>query len=347
MNKLVVLAVGIVMASFGAALSQPAEPVPVTADNFSRAETDVTMAAYVKMGALGKLLHAPELASIDDQKIVRLNRDTLYSFGVFDLDAGPVTLTLPDAGPRYMMAQVIDQEHYTHDIVYAPGSKTYSRDMIGTRYMIILMRTLADPQSDDDLKQARALQHATAVRQSSPGEFEIPNWDAASQSRVRDALRALGSTLKNTERMFGSRAETDPVHHLIGAAVGWGGNPGSVAIYLIGVPKNNDGAEVQKLTVKDVPVDGFWSISVYNAHGFFEKNARNAYSINNLTARPDPDGAVSVQFGGCDGTTPNCIPITPGWNYTVRLYRPRRELVDGSWKFPEPEPVDNRESKVK
>ena len=70
MKKLVVLAVGIVMASFGAALSQPAEPVPVTADNFSRAETDVTMAAYVKMGALGKLLHAPELASIDDQKIV-------------------------------------------------------------------------------------------------------------------------------------------------------------------------------------------------------------------------------------------------------------------------------------
>ena len=134
MKKLVVLAVGIVMASFGAALSQPAEPVPVTADNFSRAETDVTMAAYVKMGALGKLLHAPELASIDDQKIVRLNRDTLYSFGVFDLDAAPVTLTLPDPGPRYMMAQVIDQDHYTHDIVYAPGSKTYSRDMIGTRW---------------------------------------------------------------------------------------------------------------------------------------------------------------------------------------------------------------------
>ncbi len=23
-----------------------------------------------------------------------------------------------------------------------------------------------------------------------------------------------------------------------------------------------------------------------------------------------------------------------GWNYTVRLYRPRAEILDGTWKFP-------------
>jgi len=28
----------------------------------------------------------------------------------------------------------------------------------------------------------------------------------------------------------------------------------------------------------------------------------------------------------------------PGWNYLVRLYRPRAEIVDGSWKFPEAQP---------
>jgi hypothetical protein len=334
-----VLIGGIVMASVGAVHSQPAEPEKVTVDNFSRAETDTTMAAYVKLGALGKILHAPGLAPIEDQKVVRLNRDTLYSFGVFDLDAGSVTLTLPDSGKRYMMAQVIDEDHYTHDIVYAPGSKTYSRDMIGTRYVIILMRTLADPQSEDDMKEARALQRATQVSQTSPGTFEIPDWDPASQSKVRDLLRALGATLKNTDRMFGSREEVDPIHHLIGAAVGWGGNPSSVAIYLIGIPKNNDGTTVQKLTVKDVPVDGFWSVTVYNAAGYFEKNDLNRYSINNLTAKRDNDGAVTVQFGGCDAATPNCIPIMKGWNYTVRLYRPRQEISDGSWKFPEPEPV--------
>jgi hypothetical protein len=93
------------------------------------------------------------------------------------------------------------------------------------------------------------------------------------------------------------------------------------------------------LTVKDVPVDGFWSISLYNAEGYFQKNDQNAYSLNNITAKKTADGSIAVQFGGCDGKVPNCLPIMQGWNYTVRLYRPRAEILDGTWKFPEAKPV--------
>jgi hypothetical protein len=49
--------------------------------------------------------------------------------------------------------------------------------------------------------------------------------------------------------------------------------------------------------------------------------------------------AVTVQFGGCDGKVPNCLPIMPGWNYIMRLYRPRPEILKGSWKLPEAQPV--------
>jgi hypothetical protein len=28
----------------------------------------------------------------------------------------------------------------------------------------------------------------------------------------------------------------------------------------------------------------------------------------------------------------------PGWNYTVRLYRPRPAILNGSWKFPQAQP---------
>jgi hypothetical protein len=91
--------------------------------------------------------------------------------------------------------------------------------------------------------------------------------------------------------------------------------------------------------VKDVPVDGFWSVSVYNKDGFFEKNAKNAYTLNNVTAKPNADGSVTIQFGGCDGDAPNCLPITPGWNYLVRMYRPRKAILDGTWAFPEAQPV--------
>jgi hypothetical protein len=48
----------------------------------------------------------------------------------------------------------------------------------------------------------------------------------------------------------------------------------------------------------------------------------------------------AIQFGGCGEDTANCLPITPGWNYMVRLYRPRPEVLDGTWTFPEAEPVD-------
>ena len=119
----------------------------------------------------------------------------------------------------------------------------------------------------------------------------------------------------------------------------WGGNPDKDAIYVNVTPSQNDGKTVYRLTVKDVPVDGFWSISVYNAQGYFQSNKENAYTLNNLTAKKSESGAVTIQFGDCNGKTPNCLPITPGWNYIVRLYRPRKEILEGKWKFPEAQAV--------
>jgi hypothetical protein len=131
---------------------------------------------------------------------------------------------------------------------------------------------------------------------------------------------------------FGRWAEVDPNRHRIVTAAGWGGLPEYEAKYVVvcrGLPVGE-----YALTVKDVPVDAFWSISVYNADGFFEPNERNAYSVNDITAVPNEDGSATVHFGGCADERPNCLPIMEGWNYTVRLYRPRPEILDGSWTFP-------------
>ena len=111
-------------------------------------------------------------------------------------------------------------------------------------------------------------------------------------------------------------------------------------MYLNVTPSKNDGTTIYKLNVKDVPVDAFWSITVYNAEGYFQSNELNVYSINNITAKKSEDGSVTIQFGGCDGKTANCLPILKGWIYTVRLYRPRAEILDGAWTFPEAEPVN-------
>lgn len=91
--------------------------------------------------------------------------------------------------------------------------------------------------------------------------------------------------------------------------------------------------------MREVPVDGFWSVTVYNEDGYFTPNPHNAYSLNNITAQRGADGRITIQFGGCDTTPTNCLPITPGWNYLVRLYRPRAEILNGQWTFPEAEAV--------
>ena len=80
--------------------------------------------------------------------------------------------------------------------------------------------------------------------------------------------------------------------HLIVTTTGWGLNPDKDAIYLNVTPSKNDGTTIYKLNVKDVPVDGFWSISLYNAEGYFEPNNLNAYSLNNITAKKSADGSV-------------------------------------------------------
>ena len=119
----------------------------------------------------------------------------------------------------------------------------------------------------------------------------------------------------------------------------WGGYPEKDALYLPIIPARNDGSTIHKLRVGDVPVDGFWSLTVYNSEGYLQPNQSNVYSVNSITAKKSADGAIAIQFGGCDGKTPNCLPTVPGWNYMVRLYRPRAEILDGSWSFPEAQPV--------
>ena len=134
------------------------------------------------------------------------------------------------------------------------------------------------------------------------------------------------------------REQVDPIQHLLFTAAGWGGNPREAAVYTSVIPKSTDGKTVHRLTVRDVPVDGFWSISVYNAKGFFEKNELDSYSLNNLTAKPNRDGSFTIQFGGCTAETVNCLVTPPGWSYVVRQYRPRRPILDGTWQFPEAKP---------
>jgi len=312
--------------------------IPVTWENFVRAETHKMFKNYAEIGGFGKFFHIRAVTPIDKQDVIRLNRDTRYSIGVFDL-TNPLSVNLPNTKGRFISMQVINEDEYTKAVHYNPGRYKFNRESIGTRYVCLIVRVLVNSEDETENHIVTEIQNQITVEQVSPGTFEVPNWDKASQDKLRDAINVLASTLSDTKLCFGDKNEVDPIAHLLGAAYGWGGNPIKDAMYINVVPEQNDGKTPYQLKVKDVPVDGFWSVSVYNKEGYFEKNTYNSYTVNNTSAVKDVDGSITIHFGG-DPKQANFIPITEGWNYIVRLYRARKEVLDGSWVFPNPEKIN-------
>ena len=304
----------------------------VNSDNFVRAENDRMFHDLQRdAGGINTFLHNRQPAAIDKQTVIRLNRDTLYSFAIVDISEG-ATITIPEYGNRYLSAMVVNQDHFINRTFHAPGEHQLTVDEFGSRYVAVAIRILVDPADPADVAAVGVLQDQVALRSNSAVAFTLPNYDSASFDDTRNALLALARHLTGYDRMFGTADETDPVRHLIGTAAGWGGLPTSEASYVGANPTLPRGQ--YELTVTDVPVDGFWSISVYNAAGYFEPNSSDAYTINNITAEHNADGSVTVRFGEYPAGTPNAIPTPEGWNYLVRLYRPRGEILDGSWTFP-------------
>lgn len=302
----------------------------VNADNFARAETHRMMADLQRdAGGVNRFAHNREAASIEKQTVIRMNRDTLYSFAVVDISAG-ATLIVPDAGARYLSVMVVNEDHYINQVLHDPGSHHLTVEDLGSPYVVVAARILVDPRDPADLAAVAAVQDQLVLEAAAARPFVMPDYDTDSLDRTRRALLALAADQTSFARSFGRKEDVDPVHHLIGTAAGWGGLPDTEATYVAVSPGLPVG-EYELTVGDDVPVDGFWSISVYNADGFFEPNERGAYSVNNITAARNEDGGVTVRFGG-EGQ--NSLPITDGWNYLVRLYRPRPEILDGRWTFP-------------
>jgi hypothetical protein len=309
-------------------------PIHVNVDNFVRAETHrMFRDIQISAGGIARFRHNRTPARIDEQTVIRLNRDTLYSFGIVEL-AEPARLTLPDANGRYLSAMVVNEGHFVDSVFHDAGDYTLTSDRYGSRYVLVGVRILVDPNDLADVAAVSALQDRLVLKPGSSESFDMPDYDVASLDATRDSLLALARGLDSFDRTFGTQAEVDPIRHLIGCAAGWGGLPTSEATY-IGVGPNVPPGDYE-LVFKDVPVDAFWSVSVYNARGFFEPNDQNLYTVNSVTGKRNVDGSTTVRFvASADGDIPPNAIVTPdGWNYLIRLYRPRPEILNGQWTPP-------------
>ncbi|WP_382304422.1 DUF1214 domain-containing protein [Herbiconiux sp. UC225_62] len=309
--------------------------IPVTVQNFTRAESDLMFSRLAAAG-LGTWNHTRALDSLGDQPVIRQNRDTLYSFAVIDVREG-ATVTLPDTDGRYISVWVVDQDHYGPVILSEPGEHVLTRDLVGTDFAALIVRILVDPTDPDDVAEVNRLQDDLEIAGGGTGPFPLPDYDGPSQKETREAILTLARGVTKYDHSFGTADEVDPIMHLLGTASGWGGLPEVEATY-VNVDEGLPVAEY-RLRLLDVPVDAFWSVSLYNAAGYFEENALGVNSINSLTAVRDADGGVTIRFGvQLDGVA-NALPIMPGWNYVLRLYRPHQSVLDGTWTLPRPEAI--------
>ncbi|WP_235562482.1 DUF1214 domain-containing protein [Microbacterium sp. Root1433D1] len=303
----------------------------VTYANFARIETLRMFAAIsANAGGANRWNHYRVPTPIDQQTIIRMNRDTLYSAAIIDVSEG-TTITIPETGGRYVSVMLVSEDHFINRVIHDAGEHHLTAAELGSEFVLAAARILVDSDDPDDVATVDALQDQFSLTSTGGRELPALDYDADSFAQTRDAVLTLAKGLTNFEHAFGPADQVDPVRHLLGTASGWGGLPDQEAFYVNVEPGLPVGE--YKLTVGEVPVDGFWSISMYNAEGYFEANDADRYSVNNVTGVRDADGSITVRFGG-DPSVPNALPLTEGWNYLVRLYRPRPEVLDGSWTFP-------------
>jgi hypothetical protein len=99
-----------------------------------------------------------------------------------------------------MSMQVIDEDQYSHADYYGAGRYTMTREEMGIRYGSPVIRILANPKDQVDMKQVHAQDTITVVQKNS-GKHDVANFDPVSQKTVRDALLVLGTTILRFARV--------------------------------------------------------------------------------------------------------------------------------------------------
>jgi hypothetical protein len=252
------------------------EKIPVTLENYEVAESDLAFYNVTKLVGMNTLFHFPTGAfDLDNQTVVRMNRDTYYSGAVIDTTQG-ATITIPETNGRYLSVMVVQNDHYIDQVFLEPGTHEITSD---TDFAMVAMRIRAnqsDPTDDDAIAALRA---GVKLEVGGNASHVRPNYDMEQLVALRDELTVEGTKLGTLMGMQGAHGTIEPMMHLYGTAIGWGLLPDAQAQYL-GSPKfANDGCYMASFRTALTTSPGFSpSLFMTPTAGFTPKMASSMSS---------------------------------------------------------------------
>lgn len=312
------------------------EKRPVLEENYEVAESDFTFNGVVAIVGTNKWMAEKGLTPIDEQKVVRQNRDTIYSYYIADVSEGATIIVPQSPDGRYVSVMVVQNDHYIDQVFTKPGTYEVESE---TDFVAIVARVQVNPFDPNDMEVVRDIQSKVIVENPSKREKVMPNWDLDQMVAVRNALVEEGQKFGSLNNMQGKRGVVDPRMHLLGTALGWGLLPDENARYLSFFPEGEIASpEVcSKATYAPPPFNegGFFSITVYGGDGYTkdEQSILNRYNLDF-----NADGSFTAYFGNCPDGTPNHAKTAEGWNFLFRVYEPKLAELD-AYTLPIPELV--------
>ena len=307
--------------------------VPVMLENYKVAESDLAFNNITKLVGTNQFFHFPvEAFDLNNQTVVRMNRDTIYSGAIVNVSEG-ATVTLPESDGRYISAMIVQNDHYIDQVFKTPGEHEIRAD---TDYVMVAMRIRANTNDPKDGDKIRELQQAAMVSANATSPHVMPKYDLKQLEALRNKLAAEAAEKGSLNNMQGARGTVDEYMHLLGTAAGWGLLPDANARYLSYGQQDGQGCFQATYRVPPFNEPGFFSITMYDADGwiFSDQAILNEYNIEF-----NDDGTFDANFGDCGEGAKNNLPIVDGWNFLMRIYEPRLDELD-NYELPTPVKVN-------
>jgi hypothetical protein len=303
----------------------------VTPDTYIRAETDRSFQGIAQQaGGVNQFYIFRNVAPLDNQTIVRMNKDTLYSMAVVDTEGG-ATITVPEIPDgRYASVYLVDNDHYVPLVIYEPGVFDLPQD---TKYLGVGVRIqVFNPDDPAEIKLVNDLQDQFIIDAKSADPLPEFKWEVKSLNALKAQYEKDSADYSSYSGMQGPRGTVNEEIRHIAAAAGWGLFPDEDAIYL-NYYSGFDADQCYRATYQVPDNDAFWSITVYGDSGYLE--SENAI-INASNVALNDDGSFTTYFGtraDC-GDVANRLDTTDNWNFLMRIYRPGASVLDGSYELP-------------